>query len=795
MGVVALYIYVDELIDDVLTPIAHRIELFADENISITSSIQQFQDLGAIFTDYSQSFTVPASAHNNKIFKHWYESSVQNGFDHRISYYGYIEIDTIPFRYGKYKLNKANAKDGMIESYSINFVGNLVQLKDRFKEDEIADLQIDGTSAYNELNFYYYDGSMQDILDDDGYPNVRFPLIGNTRRYECGTDSAYDITTTTGKIDVRELFPAIPVSKVIEYIQTAYDLNFSGVFFDSLEFQKLWLYCKNSETFSVKTEPTQVDIFNTTSTDYFNLTTNEMFFKFSNSTSTEIGSLRWRATIVIRPTDNAIAYTLRVFDNGVLYQTYENLIGQQGVIFYEKYIGQEPLINGQQIEHRFTFSVNSDFPMNFSTSFQLVRNEGLPGLGIITANDEFPYSLQGTNSNINIQNYIPKIKVVDFLTAIIKMFNLMIIPTNENSFEFVTLEVWYARGQITNITKHIDKENIDINSPKLFRKVSFIFEQSTNILNNAFRGLFNRYYGDLIYESELSAYTENYEVKLPFENIMFERYPIEISDPITNFLTATCWDKDQKPYVPKPILLYNNGVEELILDDTPTDIKYKFGTTNFQLTNYTRFSNELNIGGTDATQLISNCWSDEVSSWQHSAPYPLGLYRRFYSNYIENLYNQSTRQINYKFKMTTPLLNRLKLNDRVIVSNKRYVINKMTTSLSTKECNIELLNDFRSVVNDDIVNRNTNIQNLVVDNTEQDIELQVYLRDKDLWRSKVAIGFLAGTYLKSNTYTDGILNISVPANTSGVDRQDNILIEYYKGSVSTTISIPFFQYA
>lgn len=792
MRTVALYIYIDELRDDVLIPVAHRIELFKDEAINITSSIQNFQDLGAIFTDYSQSFTVPASSVNNKIFKHWYESSVQNGFDHRISYYGFIEIDTIPFRYGKFKLNKANKTNGMIESYSINFVGNLVQLKDRFKEDEIANLAIDGVSVYNELNFDYNPANMEDILTNIAYPDVRFPLIGNTRRYQCGDGGAYDVTTTTGAVDTRELFPSIPVTKIFEYLQSVYDLNFSGVFFNTLEFQNLWLYCKNSETFIVKSESLQVDLFNTTNTNYFNLTTNEMIFKFIDLVSTT----RFRAFIRITPTDSTIPYSLKIYDNGILFQTYEDLIGTQGIIFYELQIQQEPLVNGEYVQHRFTFFVSSDLPMTFISLLQLVKNEGFPGVQISVANSTVPYTSQVTNSNLNIRNYIPKIKVLDFLTGIIKMFNLMIVPINENSFEFVTMEVWYARGQITDITKYIDKDSIDINSPKLFRKISFLFEKSTNIINNAFRGLFNRDYADLLYESQTSAFTENYEVKLPFENIMFERYPVIPGGDSTTFLTATCWDKDTKPYVPKPVLLYNNGMEDLYVDGSAINIKYKFGAATFNSPNYNRFSNELNIGGTDATSLISSCWSDEVSSWRPDLQFPLGLFRRFYSNYIENLYNLSTRLINYKFIITTPLLTSIKLNDRVIVQNKRYVINKMTTNLSTKECNIELLNDFRNILTNVSVDRNTNLQSLVIDNTAQKIQLQVYLNINDLWRGKLAGGFLAGTYpIGTNYYKDGILNIVIPANATAVDRQDDILIEYYKNGVSTVISIPVYQTA
>ena len=47
-----------------------RLDLFDDEDIVITSSIQNSKDISKIFTDFSQSFTVPASKSNNKIFKH-----------------------------------------------------------------------------------------------------------------------------------------------------------------------------------------------------------------------------------------------------------------------------------------------------------------------------------------------------------------------------------------------------------------------------------------------------------------------------------------------------------------------------------------------------------------------------------------------------------------------------------------------------------------------------------------------------------------------------------------------------
>jgi len=74
---VLLYIYDD------ISGEPQRVELFSDETISVTSSVQNVNDISKVFTDFSQSFTIPATPYNNRIFKHWYENSLDNGFDAR----------------------------------------------------------------------------------------------------------------------------------------------------------------------------------------------------------------------------------------------------------------------------------------------------------------------------------------------------------------------------------------------------------------------------------------------------------------------------------------------------------------------------------------------------------------------------------------------------------------------------------------------------------------------------------------------------------------------------------------
>jgi hypothetical protein len=83
-----------------------KIELFEDEQINVTSSVQNINDISKVFTDFSQSFTVPASTVNNQIFQHFYQTDVDSTIDHNIRRNALIEIDLTTFRRGKIQIEK-----------------------------------------------------------------------------------------------------------------------------------------------------------------------------------------------------------------------------------------------------------------------------------------------------------------------------------------------------------------------------------------------------------------------------------------------------------------------------------------------------------------------------------------------------------------------------------------------------------------------------------------------------------------------------------------------------------------
>jgi hypothetical protein len=754
-----LYIYVDD--------IAKRVEMFQDEKVSVTSTIQNYSDIGKLFTDYSQSFTIPASPTNNAIFSHWYDNAVDNGYDARIRYNAYIEIETIPFREGNVQLEKANKKNGYIESYTLTFYGNLTQLKDKFGEDKLNSLD------FSSLN-HTYDASTVIGKINSTTGNLRYPLIGNTRKFDYKTATAFDVTTNTGAINWDDLFPAVPITTILDFIEAKYGLTFTGNFLGYNQFNKLNMLLKNSElprayNAGINFIPNRFVHTQTGLTDTFpeyNATTNLITTDW-DSTRFANYFLNTGKRIIIRfkTTPNnpfgATNYRVDLYQDGVLYKTFDNLVGTTDVTLYSQTRSEDP------VEHSYYIKVSALGAFNFKGQVIYIRRGG----GQDYTTDGFNYTSGGATGQSfsaiqNVINYVPDIKVADFFMGLVKMFNLIITPINETTFKLEPLELYYQAGQIKDLTPYIYADELDIEKPKLFKSIEFKYENSENILNNAFRGLFNREYGDLTFDSGSNSESGKYEIKLPFEDVMFERATGY------NFQTATLLNKDLQSYTPKPILMYNNGLSDV----SAFPIKIYNGSTYTNVNNYVRFSNEINTGATDLSYLYSINFGNEISSW-YLVNAPQGLYKRHYEQYIANLYNQKTRVLKAKAKLEPKNLTELKLNNRIIIRDNRYIINSFTTDLTSGETSFELINDYRSLGYDSVGYRYANIELLNVDNTAQEFQLDLFLGMFKQFSIKTLSGFISSP-TSGVQYQDTSIIVTIAANATAAERTENITITY-----------------
>ena len=701
----------------------NRIELFNDEKISITSSLKDVTDLSKTFTDYTQSFTIPASENNNIIFKHWYENAVENGFDQRVRYKGYIEIDTELFRKGKFQIESATIKDGKPQDYKLTFYGNLTSLTDEFGEDKLKDVL-----ALNDYSYEYTASSVIDRVKGLFDYDVMFPLISSDRVWEYGSGGSNNIAHTGHAINTNELFPALKMYRVFEALQTQYGINFNSTFLQTPQFLGLFLLFKNKDAFEFKTEFKAVDLLGANdSMQHFEINTSEDFVRVNSLLSGY--EYDPYINVAITPTVTSAEWTLKAFSDGLEYQTY-NGTGVSSVNIFTSYNSMANLL-----DQKITFEISFNQATNYSVVVEAGYTEqdplSPPTYNTISRNT-------GTVSAsllLDLTLFAPDIKVTDFFSGFLKMFNLTCYSTDGINYTLETLDYWYQSGRIKDISEYTERD-FDISRVQTYKSINFEYEKSESFMNEGFYSNFERRYGDLKYQ--FSDDGSDYNIKLPFEQLYFNKFDGE------NLQVGFCLKTDFQKYIPKPIILYKGETKAV-------DFYMTTGSGHEHILQTPTFGAELNY----LNEIYSTNWGAENST-QTFEVINNSLYDGYYLNYLNNLYKKSSRLVKAKAKFPYSLLNSLQLNDRVVIRDKRYVIQKFTTDLLTFEVDLELLQDFRPILPN-------NSFTLNIDNTAQVINHPIInYPELDFTIADDRFGMINGF-----DYADDFLTLDIAANTSG----------------------------
>jgi hypothetical protein len=244
-----------------------------------------------------------------------------------------------------------------------------------------------------------------------------------------------------------------------------------------------------------------------------------------------------------------------------------------------------------------------------------------------------------------------------------------------------------------------------------------------------------------------------------------------------NFQTTSLIDKDLNSYKPKPILMYKNNLQSL-----GTSIKMYTGSTYYNLSTYQRFSNELFLNN----DIASLNFGEEQSSWNLSALASDSLFALWYRNYISGLYDIRCRIIKLKAIMPITKLSDIKLNDKIVYKDKKYIINQFTADLTTGEVDFELISDFREVTNSTAIGGKFALKQLfTIDNTAQDLEVTILKLNSE----KYDVEYLGTSYESLDNYTDGTFIVPIDSNTTGDIAYKQIIVTYYNPRVIQYINI------
>ena len=753
------------------------IDLFDNETIQLTSSIQDVKDIGKVFTDFSQTFSVPASETNNKVFRHFYNFNITgNAFDARKKKKAKLHINYMPFREGKIFLNSVKMKNNKAYAYEVIFYGKTVSLKDLIGDDELTDL--DNLKFYNheysELNVR--NGFTTGLNLNSQTNSIIYPLITSKKRLFFNSDDPVasdffnssgnlycdesDLTNTSNNsldrargLQYTDLKPAIRAIHIIESIELKYNISFVkdtngefDKFFGSTAFSNLYLWLNSKKGELGDRDDNEDFAFHYTVTGYTSSSPslNITIIESEKFTFNEIPYSTATFSLNIVVSDQNVEYEV-ILKNKTLNKEYrQSTIGNDTVGFIFSSLGTRQDTFEFEIKSKNALTiVSADFVL---TSFpKLGQNEGTKTYSTS--------SNQPTTFEVNLISgespVIPKMKVMDFLTGLFKMFNLTAYfiddygdTLNYGRIYVDTLDNYYADavnnklGGLIDIDKYLDASQHTVNSVLPFTDINFNYQETNTVLMENHELQFNEVFGDAEFNvregtknQTTGEYTVDrgtkYDIQLPFSHMKYERL-LDLginrgvnatTDTIIQYgycaggqfnadtdVTPPTGDYDKMSI--KPLLFYAINVTGLPAASNANS--NRSGKINWissspystNLDSYWRPSNANDNGNTSTPPTFSLNFDQEVDEFQgvNYGDDSNSLYKVFYKSYVESVFDPLKRMFKVKAFLPPNIVINYRLNDQIKIQDKIFRINSITTDLMTGESEMELLNIFSSEI-------------------------------------------------------------------------------------------------
>lgn len=673
-----------------------EVDLFKDESVTLTQSLQDVKDIEKVFTDFSRTFSVPASRRNNKIFGHFYNYHIigDSAFDARKKKTASLYLNYELFKEGKVKFEGATRKDNKAHTYKLTFFGNGVNLKDVMGDDKLKSLPLLKEDAfkftYNDTNIKAYLKNGLDItVNGETFTDaILFPLITHTKRliYDSAfatvnnnsdkiNNIAYEASTTDTGLQLSELKPALRIYPIIRAIEQRYNVTFSKDFFSITNEPffnlYLWMHNKTGGLFEDEGNESPVGSFTLTDSKGAVIDLYDNYFNTPQADQAASGSRRGKKQrlldVSIYPTISS-TFSFIIYKDGLVFEEYKDVIRDSSSLRYE--------IRGLEIDAgSYTFAVDTGTQSNYDIDFQ------------VKINNTNKANFSGTasvlsNAQLRAANQLPDIKVLDFLTSLFKMFNLTSFQNSSGIVEVKTLDSFYSSStKIWDATEFVDKSESSVDTVLPFKKVDFSYEGLDNFFAKNHNELFNKKWGAEDYTAEDldKIEGETYTVSVPLEHFKYERLKDQNGGAFKDLLWGWSVDIKQEPNLGKPLLFYP------ILSTQDIGVLNSDGSKSRQ-TDVFIPSNSIRL--TDSKNLNFSAEPNEYLG----TPFKQTLFVEYYKTYIKEIFDAQRRLTTLKAFLPISMTLDLSLADKIRIFENLYKINKITTSFETNKSTLELIN-------------------------------------------------------------------------------------------------------
>ena len=225
-------------------------DLYENEDIPLSLSVDNFKNVAEKIQSYSKAFNLPATKRNNLIFDNMFEVTRSDDgiiFNPYVKTQCILKQDSFILFQGYLRMLDITDKDGEI-SYNVNLYSEAVALADFLKDKTFSELD------FTELEHLYNYDNIKNSWNGTGtgitYTNastsgfrdanltVKYPFCDWNHQY------TYNSTSNPALPSLESSFrPFINVKYLIDRIfnQTAFPFTYESTLFDSLEFKNLYM--------------------------------------------------------------------------------------------------------------------------------------------------------------------------------------------------------------------------------------------------------------------------------------------------------------------------------------------------------------------------------------------------------------------------------------------------------------------------------------------------------------------------------------------------------------------------
>ncbi len=696
-------------------------DLYEDEDIPLSLSVDDFKNVAEKVQSYSKAFNLPATKRNNQIFDNIFEITRTDtglNFNPYKRTKAILKQDGFLLFEGYLRMLDISDKSGEI-SYNVNLYSEVVALADVLGDRAFSELD------FSELTHDYNKTNIKNSWNDSGtginylnastsgfrnaYSTVKYPFVDWTHEQliggSTGTAATFGYPEYT---DLGQIFrPFINIKYLIDRIFQAVPFTYESEFFNTDDFQKLYM------DFNWGAEDSPVE---TNNTGYLGMYWyNEGTGGVANIATTSFTNMILNSNIALPyavpppnyDTSTHIITSTVVNENYDISYSYfvENTDSVPRTVECQWLYNSTPINNSGVITLAAGgfFQYTGNFTQAMTTVGDTLQVQFKASAGsairqmqgnIWTADVIFQVGVAAVTNNTILQTLRGELGQWEFLKGLMTMFNLVTLPDEDNPSNIKIepyKDVFISSNDAANpnffdntSTERDWSEKVDVSEMKLVpltdlnKKTIFKFveDEDDYPFMNYKRQVGGHLYGSKKYDaSEFTILAgEDEIVAEPFAATVIKPLETIYPDLITPALYSMNEDETTEGFENSPRIMFNNGKKTIL---GSYFIPEQNGLASENLETFLQFSHFSNVSPQSAPGVRDFHFGECQLIGGIGSPVNSNLFNLYWLPYYSELYNPDTRIMTIKVNLSPSDINTFKFNDTVFIKNRTFRVNKI----------------------------------------------------------------------------------------------------------------------